>query len=87
MSDCMQCALNEQIGEKFIRGGEGGEVDEFCSTAQRKLMICTCGFQSIMHTFRGYPHEGGLADAEGKKWWVYYHCPNCHYEWSFTKSR
>lgn len=32
---------------------------------------------------RGSPHDSGLEDREGEKWWVSVECPNCGIHESF----
>ena len=85
MTHCKVCPMNKQIGEIYIHELLGSEVEEFCQQVNTKDMTCTCGEVGRMNMLRGYPHDGGLIDSEGRRWWVYYHCPKCHYEWSHTK--
>ena len=35
----------------------------------------------------GYPHDGGIKDENGHKWWLYVHCPaqNCGYDTAIWK--
>ena len=51
----------------------GGEVAEFIKKYQGKEFAChgVCRKNQIANDFLGYEHDGGLADATGKKWWVY----------------
>jgi hypothetical protein len=65
----------------------GGEVAEFIKKWQGKKIKCfgVCGTKQIMNEFVGYEHDGGLTDANGKKWWVYFECPKCKYGHSFSK--
>lgn len=65
----------------------GGDVQAFLEKVHGKTMICWCDLhiQISSFDFAGYPHDNGLADGQGNKWWVYLHCDNCGYDWSFWK--
>ena len=72
--------------EKELTLTDGGEVAEFIQYAQGKEYSCLgyhstmLGFYSkedgihVATKFYGYPHDGGLSDKEGRKWWVYVKC-------------
>lgn len=74
----------------------GGEVADFIKKYEGKEFAChgVCRKNQIANDFLGYEHDGGLADATGKKWWVYVRCDNtlpknwgnrlCNYEVSFS---
>jgi len=34
---------------------------------------------------KGYPHTGGFHDSNGKKWWLFVHCPKCEYDTAMLK--
>lgn len=70
---------------KFIRKYRGTEYDCFgvhkSSSWQVRLHKAT--------EFYAYPHDGGLEDGNGRKWWVFAKCSNPHqkgieYETSFV---
>ena len=47
---------------------------------------CTCGYRFNPYiNISMYPHDGGLRDCHGKRWWVYITCPRCHYQWAYWK--
>lgn len=81
--------------EKTMTEDMGGEVADFIRKVKGKYIHCygTCWSDVQCNDIRGYPHEGGLADATGQKWWVYVHCTNpkdvkgneCGYDISFSK--
>jgi hypothetical protein len=79
--------LNVAIGERYLTTALGGEVETFMKEKLGKTMRClgTCNKNIVISELRGYPHTDGLADAEGKKWWVYVHCDTCNYDTSFGK--
>ena len=56
----------------------GGEVADFIKKYQGKEYAChgVCRKNYVANQFLGYKHDGGLADATGKKWWVYVKCEN-----------
>lgn len=37
------------------------------------------------NNWKGYRHEGGVKDKRGDRYWLYYECPHCHYQWSWHK--
>ena len=65
----------------------GGEIGETIKNLRGKQFPCTCHHEHLikLETFTAYPHEGGLADKDGKKWWLYVTCPLCNYDWSWWK--
>jgi len=63
----------------------GGEVAKTILRFKGKLFKCTCGKKVTMWNFLGYPHDGGLVDGHGKKWWVFIECTKCKYQWSWSK--
>jgi len=71
--------------EQFLDEVMGGAVEVFIQGHRNKKMKCSCGDEMTLDEFVGYPHDGGLADSSGKKWWVFCHCDNCGYDWSFWK--
>lgn len=78
---------NIEIGnnEKYISTTDGGEIEEILNRLTGEAFKCTCGKTNELDRFIAYPHDGGIADKDGNKWWVYWHCPDCHYEWSWHK--
>ena len=65
----------------------GGEIGDMIKSLFRKQFQCTCHNKKMirLETFVAYPHDGGLADKDGNKWWLYVTCPHCGYEWSWHK--
>ena len=82
---------NHDQYERTLNMALGGELAQAMRELQDKPFLCTC--MSKQHTqrifriaqFEGYPHDGGLADETGEKWWLYVTCPHCGYQWSFWK--
>jgi hypothetical protein len=75
-------------GEKTMSIDDGGEVAEFLKNIDGKRFEChgVCGNTILTATttsFHAYPHDGGLADKDGKRWWLSIQCPNCDYETSY----
>lgn len=64
----------------------GLEVREFIEKAHGKRLRCygICKKTYAIDYLMGYPHDGGLEDVTGKKWWVFFKCPTCNYGTSFT---
>jgi len=69
----------------LIEQDMGGEVQDFIKKVQGKRFVCTCGTSILCRSFLAYPHDGGLKDKDKNGWWVYVHCSNCGYDWSFWK--
>lgn len=63
----------------------GGEIAAFLASMKGLTMECWCKNELICAGFMGYPHDAGLADATGQKWWVFLNCEKCNYDWSFWK--
>ena len=61
--------LDKVIGEKYMTLSMGGEVEEVIKKLQKiKKFTCSCQHEILLVEFKGYPHDGGLVDREGKKW-------------------
>jgi phage FluMu protein Com len=75
------------MSDKIMSESMGGEVGEFIKNWSGKTIRCfgTCRSKQKMLEFQGYLHEGGLSDASGQKWWVFFKCPKCKYGHSFSK--
>jgi hypothetical protein len=63
----------------------GGEIEKFLKSMQGKSMECWCKNELVCGGFMGYPHDSGLADSSGNKWWLFLNCEKCNYDWSFWK--
>lgn len=73
--------------EKILTEEDGGEVGKFIKKYKNKKYMCLGHSKNNIHTvntFYGYPHDGGLSDKNGKKWWVFVYCPKNRYQTSFT---
>lgn len=79
--------LDKAIGEKYMALSEGGELEAFMRAHIGKTMKClgACDRKIVIEEFRGYPHTEGLADKDGKRWWIYVHCDKCNYDTSWGK--
>lgn len=77
----------DKMNDKIMDVTMGGEVASFIEKWENKTIRCygVCRKDRVMDVFYGYPHDGGLADAQGNKWWVYFKCPTCKYGHSFSK--
>lgn len=68
--------------DKEMNESMGGEVAAFIQENKGKEYYCFGPHKNpeedthIATTFMGYPHDDGLSDASGKKWWVYVVCDN-----------
>ena len=77
-------------GTRTVNENIGGELGAMIAKLKGKDF--TCGFcagkkehKVKLNTFLAYPHEGGLADAAGNRWWLYFECPVGGYQWSWAK--
>lgn len=75
------------MADRIMTAQMGGEVAEFIEKWKGKTIRCfgVCHTERDMNQFVGYDHDGGLEDANGNKWWVYFECPKCKYGHSFAK--
>jgi hypothetical protein len=73
--------------ERTITERMGGEIEQEIKKLMGKHFYCggNCKQKITIGAWLGYPHEGGLADKNGKRWWVYIECPKCEYDWSIGK--
>lgn len=74
--------------QRFIRSinkALGGEVGRTIKILSGVPFTCTCGRKQILGGFLGYPHAGGLPDKDGNRWWVFYECEKCRYQWAWHK--
>lgn len=66
----------------------GGELGDMIDKLSGEEFQCTCNHEFELGQedgFVGYPHEGGLKDITGIKWWLYTKCPRCEYQWAWHK--
>lgn len=74
-------------------GGEVGEVVKKLKALKEVKCWGVCFKKTSTADIRGYPHDGGIPDKDGKLWWVYVHCNNplkernCDYDTSLGKIR
>lgn len=77
------------MSDKPVGLDDGADVAEFLRLVDGKeyecLGTCRSTFTAYASSFVAYPHDGGLLDKNGARWWVYYACPKCGYETSFRK--
>jgi hypothetical protein len=67
-----------------ITADMGGEVGELINKLDGQEFCCKmCEHHTQLINFLGYEHGGGIADAAGEKYWVYFECPKCRYQWSW----
>ena len=78
---------NDDAPWRAINPSLGGEVKRTLEIFDNVPFKCTCGhtFTLTKFSFLGYEHEGGLADDKGNKWWVFFECGYCNYQWSWHK--
>lgn len=68
------------FGEKLMTEDIGGKVADFLKASTGVEYYCLGSHsnpEEAIHTareFYGYPHEGGISDAKGQKWWVFVYC-------------
>ena len=84
-----------EIDATTIIGGEAEETVR--KILEHDTIKCwgICFKDTATTDIRAYPHEGGLADGEGERWWIYVHCNNflkrakraCDYDTSWGKIR
>ena len=68
--------------ERLMTEDMGGEIAQFIKEAKGKEFDCFGVHKRqedsihVASEFWGYPHDGGLEDASGNKWWVFIYCDN-----------
>lgn len=72
--------------DKILTVDEGGELGEMIKKLNERRFSCStpgCPDRVLLNEFRGYPHESGLPNTEGEKYWLYWECPTCahKYKW------
>ena len=74
---------------KLMTKSMGGEVVSFIEEWEGDALNCfgPCKKDQYLNEFYGYEHSGGLKDSSGKRWWVYFQCPECGYQHSFNKMK
>ena len=62
--------------ERCVNEHMGGELGAMIKKLRGKTYACNgiCYKPAKADMFMAYPHDGGLADATGTKWWLYVHC-------------
>lgn len=68
--------MNDEIQMTEEMGGEVGEAVRKLKELGTVRCIGICYDQTSTDDIRGYPHDGGIPDKDGKLWWVYVHCNN-----------
>ncbi len=66
-------------------GKAGGEIQAFFHPLLGKDYECVCGDHVPIGELMAYPHEGGMKDEDGRRWWVFCTCPSCGHELSAWK--
>ena len=84
--------VSQQTGksDRSITAELGGEVGQLIHDLAGSQFLCS-GCHDI-HTltaesWRGRPHDGGLMDGRGRRWWPYVRCPNESYDNSWKTVR
>lgn len=83
--DNIQNPQKETVVDRTLNSNIRGEAGMFIAKLRGEKMKCTCNKPFYLNHFLGYPHDGGLADEDGNRWWIYHECPQCDYQWSFGK--
>ena len=74
--------------EVVLNEGMGGEIADLISRTKGRTFSCigaSFGHFEQVGTWYGYPHQRGLPDAEGMKWWPYQKCTESTYETAWWK--
>ena len=79
---------NSLPGEIVLTTDMGGEIEELIKETALKSYYCLGlpkGHTEIVGAWHGYPHDGGLLDKDGKRWWPYQKCSQSNYEMAYWK--
>jgi hypothetical protein len=74
--------------ERILTTEMGGEIEQLIRETYQKRYECLGGHSGhfeIVGAWYGYPHEGGLSDKDGRRWWPYQKCSQSNYEMSYWK--
>ena len=64
----------------------GGSVANYLEQYEGEEYECRgCHYESYVRTLVAYPHDNGLADRDGNRWWLYVECPRCGHGISYGK--
>ena len=80
--------LDKLIEETVLTTDMGGDVEKLIMETSMKRYECLglpSGHMEIVGAWYGYPHDGGIPDKDGKKWWAYQKCTQSNYEMSYWK--
>lgn len=80
--------VNFLPGEIILTTDMGGEIGKLIGETALKRYECLglpTGHFEIVGAWYGYPHDGGIPDKDGKKWWAYQKCTQSNYEMSYRK--
>ena len=75
-------------GEIVLTTDMGGEIEELINETALKSYNCLGlpkGHIEIVGAWHGYPHDGGLSDKDGQRWWPYQKCSQSNYEMAYWK--
>jgi len=71
---------------RFFYPEDGGEVGEIVSTVVGETWECPhCYSELVVGGLDGRPHEHGVEDENGDKWWLYLECPDCGHEERYSR--
>lgn len=76
------------VDEITLTEDMGGEIAELIRSSAGKVYYCLglpVGHTETVGTWYAYPHEGGLADKDGRRWWAYQKCTHSNYEMAYWK--
>ena len=79
---------NSSPGEIVLTTDMGGEIEELIKETALKSYKCLGlpkGHIEIVGAWHGYPHDGGLSDKDGQRWWPYQKCSQSNYEMAYWK--
>ena len=61
------------------------EFEDTITMLYDKPFVCTCGREFFLGRHGKYEHSGGLLAENNIRYWLYWVCPKCKYEWSWRK--
>ena len=67
-------------GERPIVVEMDGEIADFLKSIEGKQLAPGYGYcphRPEIVGWMGHPHDGGLSDSTGKRWWLYVECDEC----------
>ena len=72
-------------GKTFLCGGCETPITIRARGVKNGIVVGVGPYRIGSSPLKAYPHDGGFEDSNGKKWWIFVHCPKCKYDTAMLK--